>query len=77
MRGLCPYFGLVFLHPAYFRGGKARDRGIGGDLRQPFFADDFRDLVAFSLRALIAPDNAFPENAARFVEQNEPVHLPR
>ena len=70
-------FRLMIAHPENFRGGEARQRGIGGDLDQPLRAHALGDLVALRLCALIAPNDGGAQHLALLVQHDQTVHLAR
>ena len=69
--------GLILPDPQELRGGKARQRRVGGYLYEPLPAHPLGYLVALPAAALVAPDDGAAQYIARLIQHHKAVHLPR
>ena len=67
----------MFLYPQNLRGGESCQRVIAGDLDQLLASKPVADFVALRGCALIIPQEGGAQDLAFFIQQNQPVHLPR
>ena len=66
---------LVRPQPEQLRRREAGQRAVAGQLDQPLEPDPLLDLGALGRRALVVPEDRRADHLARFVEDDEPVHL--